>query len=95
MFLGNKVRPVCGADNLTAYCLDTGILNISQPYRRPRPVMRIALLLTLLYFTLCMVREPLCFLTDPGLQHSVTMEVGDTEKIAKIMEVADPWSDCT
>jgi hypothetical protein len=40
-FLGSKVRRVLKADNLTAIC---GILNISQPYRPPRPVTGIALL---------------------------------------------------
>jgi hypothetical protein len=38
IFLGRRVRPVRGADNL-------GIHNISQPYRLPRPVTGIALLL--------------------------------------------------
>jgi hypothetical protein len=50
MFLGSKVRPLRGADNLTAIyepivqSLDNvGILNISQPHRPPRLVTRIAL----------------------------------------------------
>jgi hypothetical protein len=42
MFLGSKVRLVRGADNLTAIyepiVWQCGILNISQPYRPPRPV---------------------------------------------------------
>jgi hypothetical protein len=37
MFLGSKVRPVRGANNLTAICepivQQCGILNISEPYR--------------------------------------------------------------
>jgi hypothetical protein len=50
MFLGNKVRSVRGADNFTAICEPIvlamwGILNISQPYRPPSPVMGMALLL--------------------------------------------------
>jgi hypothetical protein len=49
MFLGSKVRPVRGADNLTAISelsRQCGILNISQPYRPPRPVTGIDLLFT-------------------------------------------------
>jgi hypothetical protein len=47
MFLGSKVRLVRGADNLTAIyepivSRQCGILNISQPYRPPRPVTAIA-----------------------------------------------------
>jgi hypothetical protein len=40
MFLGSKVRLVRSADNLTAISepRQYGILNISQPYRPPRPV---------------------------------------------------------
>jgi hypothetical protein len=48
MFLGSKVKPVRGADNLTAiydrFARQCGILNISQPYRSPRPNKGIALL---------------------------------------------------
>jgi hypothetical protein len=42
MFLESKVQRVRRADNLTATCelivYEYGILNISQPYRPPRPV---------------------------------------------------------
>jgi hypothetical protein len=48
MFLGSKERPVRRADNLTSICepivQQCGILNISLPYRTPRPVTGIALL---------------------------------------------------
>jgi hypothetical protein len=48
MFLWSKVRPVRGADNLTAiFDIHCGILNIPQPYRSPRPVTGIALLFLL------------------------------------------------
>jgi hypothetical protein len=42
MFLGNRAQPVRMADNIDAICeqiiLERGILNISEPYRPPRPV---------------------------------------------------------
>jgi hypothetical protein len=48
MFLGSKVRLVRRADILTAISgrlyRQSGILNLSQPYRPPRRVTRIALL---------------------------------------------------
>jgi hypothetical protein len=40
MFMGSKALPVCRGDNL---------LNISQPYRSPRPIRRIVLFLFLFY----------------------------------------------
>jgi hypothetical protein len=43
MFLGSKVRLVRRADNLMSrLSRQCGILNISQPYRPPRPVTGIA-----------------------------------------------------
>jgi hypothetical protein len=49
MFLQSKVRPVRRADNPAAICelivQQCGIINISQPYRPPRPVMGIVLFL--------------------------------------------------
>jgi hypothetical protein len=65
MFLWNKMRPVRRADNLAAMCesIQCGILNISQPYRPPRPAKGIALLLlytaTILPFTICWMNKPL------------------------------------
>jgi hypothetical protein len=50
MFLGSRARSVHKTDNLTAMpsvsrlSRQCGILNISQPYRPPRPVTGIALL---------------------------------------------------
>jgi hypothetical protein len=51
MFQGSKAQRVRRADNLTAIyepmsrlSKQCGILNISQPYRPPRPVTGIALL---------------------------------------------------
>jgi hypothetical protein len=47
MFQGSKLQPVCRANNLAAICelivQQSGIFNISQPYRPPRPVTGIAL----------------------------------------------------
>jgi hypothetical protein len=45
---GGKTLPARKADNITAIC-EPIVLNISQPYRRPRPVTRIVLLLLLFY----------------------------------------------
>jgi hypothetical protein len=48
MFLGSRARPVRWADNLpppvSRLSRQYGILNISQPYRPPWPVTRLALL---------------------------------------------------
>jgi hypothetical protein len=46
MFLRSRARPVGKADNLTAISEQyvRGIINISHPYRPPRPVTGIALL---------------------------------------------------
>jgi hypothetical protein len=52
MFLGSRARMVRRADNLTAICEPTvytrqcGILNISLTYRPPRPVTKIAFLIS-------------------------------------------------
>jgi hypothetical protein len=48
MCLGSRARLMCRVDNLMSRLLKRcGILNISQPYRPPRPVMWVALLLSL------------------------------------------------
>jgi hypothetical protein len=57
MFLGSKVRPVRRAATLPPYVnrlsRHCGILNISQPYRPPKPVSMIALLFNFLYIEAC------------------------------------------
>jgi hypothetical protein len=61
MFLGSKVRPVRGAATLplsvSRLATQCGILSISQPYRRPRPVTGIALLFFSYYFVLVDKRQ--------------------------------------
>jgi hypothetical protein len=56
MLLGSKVRPVRGAENLTAIYEplsgQCGIINISQPYRPSRPVTGISLIFFLLFLFL-------------------------------------------
>jgi hypothetical protein len=52
-FLGSKVRPMLGAETLTAIYEPIGILNVSQPYRPPRPVKGIDLLFLLLHSVNC------------------------------------------
>jgi hypothetical protein len=52
MFLASGALPARKADNLTAVSglsKQCGILDMSQPYRTPRPVIRIVSLLLLLY----------------------------------------------
>jgi hypothetical protein len=60
MFLGSKVRLVLGLTTLppsmSRLSRQCGILNISQPYRPPRPVKGIALL-TFTYHQKCLKAE--------------------------------------
>jgi hypothetical protein len=69
MFLGSSARPVREADNLTASVgrlpRQCGILNISQPYRPPRPVTGLDLLYFLHFYVISKVNQ-FCTFTGPS-----------------------------
>jgi hypothetical protein len=82
MFLGSKVRPVRGAGNLISrLSRQCGIVNISQSYGPPQPVMGIALLF---FFFIILVQYAL----GPGAQPLTQMSTGNIKKIMFLGSIA-------